>query len=220
LDEQHLSETYSSFCQNSRHLTKEYLAYQEGSKSIDTSIGLVNIITEYFVLKEKFNDFIRTCPKTSFIIRLIDTSSFQLRLELIFDTLKENLHKIEEKVPNEGKRKRKIQDRDVFDVSQTNASTPETVQPSKRQRISLTTPFITLSANKGEIQQKKEADKSALNRKELNYISSPDTSNKEDDVTEEESGNIVGGTNIIAPEVWNDLHKNLTNIQVIFFFFI
>lgn len=186
LDEQNLSDAYNVFCESSRHLTKEYEAYKEGTKSIDTSIGLVNIITEYFLLKEKLNEFVRTCPRSKLIIQLIDTSSIQLRLELIFKVLKDNLLKFDEQIEEETVSRKRRKNEGEFDISQTNTSTPETShQPSlKRRRISLTTPFIALSANNSN--NKSITNKSALNRKELNYLSSPETSNKEDDVTEEE----------------------------------
>lgn len=188
MDEQHLQEAHNIFCETSRHLTKEYLAYQEGTKSVDTSIGLVNIIAEYFLLKEKLNEFIRTCPKTSFIIELIDTASFQMRFELIFKILKENLLKFDVEVPTTSKRKRRTETE--FNISQTNTSTPETHEPlSKRRRISLPNPFVSLSACNAEKKVTNVNDNSAvLKRKELNYVSSSETSDKEDDVSEEEEG--------------------------------
>lgn len=137
------------------------------------------------MLKEKLNEFIRTCPKTSFMIQLIDTSSISLRFELIFKIIKDNLLKFDEEIPTNGKRKRRPECE--FNISQTNTSTPETQEPaSKRRRISLPNPFVSLSACNSEKKVSNVNDKSALNRKELNYISSPETSNKEDDVSDDD----------------------------------
>lgn len=193
MDEQNLPEAYNEFCETSRHLTKEYLAYREGAKSIDTSIGLVNIISEYFLLKEKLNEFVRTCPKTKLILQLIDTSSIQLRLELIFNKLKENLPSIDGKVVEDTvlpRKRKKADGNESFDICHTNTSTPDSSHPQsqqplkKRRKISLTTPFISLSASNNSKQL--ITDKNALNRKELQYISSPETSNKEDDVSDDD----------------------------------
>jgi hypothetical protein len=88
-------------------------------------------------------------------------------------------------VPTTAKRKRQTETE--FNISQTNTSTPETHEPiSKRRRISLPNPFVSLSACNSEKKTSNVNDKSVLNRKELNYISSPETSNKEDDVSDEE----------------------------------
>jgi hypothetical protein len=201
LDEQNLNDAYDSFCETSRHLSQdERLAFNQGFKTIDTSIGLVNIVSEYFYIKNKLNDFIKNCPKTSLIIKLIDTSSFLLRLDTIFKVLKENLQKIDKSEAPES-RKRKLND-DDFNISNTNTSTPETVvHCSKRQRVSFSKPLITLSANKIEAKVVKADDEEPLakSKKELNYISSPETSNKEDDVSEEEEGDEDDSNKITVP---------------------
>jgi hypothetical protein len=203
LDEQHLTNAYETFYQTSRHFNKqEYLAFTQGIRTIDTSVGLVSIIEFYFLIKEKFNDFIKNCPKTAFVIKLIDTNSFLLKLELIFRVLKANISKIEcDELDDDEKvsRKRKYQHDEPFEVLETNTSTPETItSQAKRRKVSLATPVLKLNTNShvksntavDEDEKEKDTAENQLSlnsKRELNYISSPETSNKEDDVTEDES---------------------------------
>lgn len=114
------------------------------------------------------------------MIRLIDTDDSLQRLEIILEKFKDNLGKID-KVPAESSKKRKHEKDDVFEISQSNTSTPETAHPAKRLKKSLTTPFLMLSGNKEN--KSKTVDKSKVGRLELDYqnSSSSDTSNKEDD---------------------------------------
>lgn len=101
LEDQDLPDAYKSFCESSRHLTKEYLALQSGSKSIDTSSGLVNIISDYFLIKATVSEFLRVCPKSPIVIKIIETSEIRLRLELILKIFKDNLNKFDEVPENE-----------------------------------------------------------------------------------------------------------------------
>jgi hypothetical protein len=177
-----------------------------GNKPLDTSIGLVNVIRDFYSIKSRINEFLRLCPKSPIIIKLIDTDETLVRLDIILNAFKENLGKID-KVPPGNPKKRKLEienDDDEFDITQTNTSTPETViNPSKRKRMSLTTPFLTLSANK-EIKIR-TADKSlVMNRSELNYTTSSDTSGKEDDGMDEEEEKAPGLSTtpaVLIPEV-------------------
>lgn len=92
------------------------------------------------------------------------------------------------------KRKRRFADDDEeFEVLQTNTSTPETAPASKRFRRSLTTPFITLCSN-GEIKKFVDLKESLSSRKELQFVSSPDTSSKEEDLSfEAKSSPVIDG---------------------------
>lgn len=182
METQQLQKAYHSFCETSRHLTKEKNGLKYGNKPLDTSIGLVNIIREYFLIKARINEFLRLCPQTPVVIQLIDTNDTLLRLDIILKTFKDNLSRLD-KAENLKKRKHECDD-DVFDVSQTNTSTPETVNQPKRQRKSLTTPFLTLSANK-EIKVK-TVDKAIVTRTEAIPFSSDETSDKEDDAEDDE----------------------------------
>jgi hypothetical protein len=147
----------------------------------------VNIIRDYFTFKARINEFLRLSPLSPVVIRLIDTDDTLQRLEIILETVKDNLgNKMgrQQKVPAESSNKRKHDNDDVFDVSQSNTSTPETAHPAKRLRKSLTTPFLTLSANK-QNKTKSTADKSmVVERSELdcqNSSSSSDTPDKEEE---------------------------------------
>lgn len=116
------------------------------------------------------------------IIQLIDTDDTILRLDIILKAFKESLNKTES-AQGESVKKRKHESQDVFDVSQTNTSTPESANPNKRRRKSLTTPFLTISANKEN--RSKSIDRASTSRAELKYSSTSDTSEKEDDDEEE-----------------------------------
>ncbi|KAG5683433.1 hypothetical protein PVAND_012714 [Polypedilum vanderplanki] len=207
LDEQNLTDAHKLFCETSRHLShEEYLAFSQGIKTIDTSIGLVNIVSEYFYIKNKLNDFIKNCPKTSLIIKLIDTSSFLLRIDLILKVLRENLQKFDKCEVIES-RKRRLNEDELFNISNTNTSTPETVvHCSKRPRVSFSKPLITLSAAKAEQSATKvKVDDESIGKKELHYISSPETSNKEDDVSEEEDEeNVSNEISVPPPELLSE----------------
>lgn len=175
LENQQLQKAYNSFCETSRHLTKEKNGLKSGNKPLDTSAGLVNIIREFFLFKARINEFLRTSAQSPLIFRLIDTEDTLQRLEIILKFTKESLAKDSDDNP----KKRKYEANDIFDVSQSNTSTPESMNPAKRMRKSLTTPFLTLSANK-EVKSK-SVEKSQTIRAELGYQSSSETSNKEDD---------------------------------------
>lgn len=191
------------FCETSRHLAKEKTGLKCGNKPLDTSLGLVNIIREYFLFKSRVNEFLRTCPKSPIIIKIIDTEDTVLRLDIILETLRENLSKID-KIPAENPKKRKYEnDDDEFDISQNNTSTPESNAP-KRSRKSLT-PFLTLSGNK-EIKTK-TVDKSALYHSELNFPSSDDTSEKEDEDEELPHASLASQTLKAIPGVSWTLRK-------------
>jgi hypothetical protein len=173
-----------------------------GNKPLDTSSGLVNIVRDYFNIKSRINEFLRICPQSPFIIRLIDSDDTLHRLELILEALRNNLHKIDKIPPGSTKKRKLEQEENVFDVSPSKTSTPEIIHPSKRLRKSLTTPFLTLSGNKDV--KAISVDKSAVGRSELNYSSSLDSSNKEDDDDEDEgeTPKKSQGTSLIAnPEV-------------------
>lgn len=197
-----MTNAYNSFCETSRHLTEdEYLAFTQGFKTVDTSIGLINIVSEYFLIKDKLNEFIKTCPKTSLIIKLIDTSSFILRLDLIFKVFSENLSKFDA-IELRVSRKRKLNDDgEQFHISSTNTSTPETVHVNKRQRMSFSKPLVCLSSAKKDTKVKVDDAQIAQSKKELNYISStPETSNKEeDDVTDDYDDDDEESSSLLKP---------------------
>lgn len=183
LENQQLHKASNEFCNTSRHLAKEKQGLKYGNRMIDTSLGLVNIVREYFLFQSRINEFLRLCPQSPLIIELIDTNDTLLRLDKLLKTVKDHLGKID-KIPSDNPKKRKheIDDDDEFVVSQTNTSTPETVMSSvKRLKSSLTTPFLTLSTNKEETV--KTVDKVLKNH--INF-SSTDTSGKEDDDVEEQ----------------------------------
>lgn len=213
LDEQNLTDAYDTFCETSRHLSdQEYLAYSQGIKSLDAGIGLINIVTEYFQIKDKIRDFIRSCPKTSIVISLIDTTNLQSRLDIIFKVLKENLLKFDH-VQEEISRKRRKTENEIFDVSQTNTSTPESVQPFKRRRISCSKQLVAnISSNIDK------DNNNVLGKKDLKIISSPETSNKEDDVTEEEDESAISpstsSTKKAPPPEVNLLYLQFYNSRV------
>jgi hypothetical protein len=200
LEKQQLQKAYNSFCETSRHLTKEKNGLKCGNKPIDTSVGLVNIIRESFLFRARISEFLRTLPQSPLVFKLIDTEDTLERLDIILKFTKESLYKATDENP----KKRKYENNDVFDVSQSNTSTPETVNPSKRIRKSITTPFLTLSDNK-EVKSK-SVEKSHVNRAELGYQSSSETSNKEDDGETEEAiddnrVNINTTASVLKPEV-------------------
>lgn len=154
---------------------------------LDTSLGLVNIIREYFSFKAKFTEFLRVCPKSPIIIELIETEDTLSRLNLILQTFKENLHKFD-KVPAKNPKKRQhsnsVDDGEDFNVSNTNTSTPETMNVAKKRRRSVTTPFVAISASKDV--KTKTVDQASTSRAALGYVSSTDTSSKDGDDEEEE----------------------------------
>ncbi|CAG9803100.1 unnamed protein product [Chironomus riparius] len=198
LDEQDLTDAYNTFCETSRHLTdQEYQSYSQGIKTLDNGYGLINIVTEYFLIKDKLRDFIRACPKTSIIISLIDTANLQSRLDIILKVLKDNLLKFDQ-VQEDISRKRRKTENELFQVSQTNTSTPETVQPLKKRRISCSKSNTLNNSNNND---NTKVEEKILGNKDLKiYISSPETSNKEDDVTDDESSIKASTSNTkIAP---------------------
>lgn len=196
LETQQLQKTYHSFCETSRHLTKEKNGLKYGNKPLDTTQGLVNIIREYFLIKSRINEFLRACPLSPVVIQLIDTNDTLLRLDIILKSFKENL----EKAPAGSQKKRKLEnDDEEFQISMTNTSTPETVNPPKRLRKSLTTPFLTLSANKDI--KVKSVDRSAVTRSEAIPFSSDETSDKEDDAEDDDVGGASRSINSPVSEV-------------------
>lgn len=127
-----------------------------GNNPLDASVGLVNIIREYFLIKARINECVdeslRLSPHSPIIMQLIDTNDTLSRLNIILETFKESLNNIDS-VPSsvppvESSQKRKHDVEDVFDVSQANTVTPEAVNPKKRPRKSFATPFRTINANK------------------------------------------------------------------------
>lgn len=136
MENQQLEEAYNEFCETSRHLVKEKQGLKYGNKLLDTSVGLVNIVRDYYTLKSRINEFLRISPHSPFIIRLIDTEDTLQRLEIILQTLTENLHKIEKLQPGSTKKRKLDQEENIFDISHSKTSTPETLHPSKRLRKS------------------------------------------------------------------------------------
>lgn len=124
---------------------------------------------------------------------MIDTANLQSRLDIILKVLKDNLLKFDQ-VQEDVSRKRRKTENELFNVSQTNTSTPETVQPPKRRRISCSK-LDNSNNNDNKTEEK------VLGNKDLkNYISSPETSNKEDDVTDDDSSIKTSTSNTkIAP---------------------
>lgn len=121
-----------------------------------------------------------------------------------------------DKIPTEENlKKRKHENDDLFDISQSNTSTPETAHPAKRLKKSLTTPFLTLSANKEN--KSKSTDKSLIVGSELDYQSSSESSNKEDDDDDENMGHsrkLSASPNVLKanPEV-NLIMRSETNVN-------
>lgn len=177
LENQQLDELYTLFCETSRHLVKEKKGLRYGNKPVDTSAGLIKIVSDYFMFKSQISEFLRLCPHSPVIVRLIDTEDPIKRLEIILETLKINLHKFE-KVPLEKSKKRKIGQEDEFNVSQSNASTPEPENVAKRRRQSITTPFLLFNSSKEN--QSKSFDKLKVPKSTLKYSTSSETSEKED----------------------------------------
>lgn len=195
LSNKRLQEAYSAFCETSRYLTKEEKEqFKSENEPLEISIGLVNIVREYLNIKKEIatgiNQFLSSCsdPLPPVITKLVDSEDTLRRLKIILEYFfKDNLNKIV-KVPPKTSTKRKHKELDVFDVSQSNASTPEAVRPSKRRRKSLLAPFIICSTNKDKENGSKSIERSA-NRKEL-FISSPDTSGKDEDDEDEEDDDL------------------------------
>lgn len=90
-----------------------------------------------------------------------------------------------DQVQEEVSRKRRKTENEPFEVSQTNTSTPETIQPLKKRRISCSKSNTLNNSNNND--NKTPVEKVLGNKDLKSYISSPETSNKEDDVTEDES---------------------------------
>lgn len=184
MENQQLEKTYRSFCDSSRHLAKEKKTLKNGNKMLDTSFGLVNIIREYYSFKAKFTEFLRVCPKSSTMIKLIDADDTLSRLDIVLQTITDNLHKFD-KIPTENNKKRRHSSSvENFDISDTNTSTPEAQNVIKKRRRSVATPFITVSSKK-EVKTK-SVDKTSASRAELDYRSSSETSSKDGDDDEEE----------------------------------
>lgn len=95
LEDQSLEDVYTAFCESSIYLNQEFEALQNGNKAIDTSMGLINIISDYYVIKTLISEFISSCPKTPIILKLIQTNGLQQRLKLIINLFKKNLNNIE-----------------------------------------------------------------------------------------------------------------------------
>ncbi|CAO1385010.1 unnamed protein product [Diamesa tonsa] len=194
LEDQSLEDVYTAFCESSIYLNQEFEALQNGNKAIDTSMGLINIISDYYVIKTLISEFISSCPKTPIILKLIQTNGLQQRLKLIINLFKKNLNNIE-LVPE-----RKRKHTDDFESSVMTTSTPEIQNAPKRPRISLTTPFFSLpKTNVGS-----NAENNALKRKELPFTS-PDTSDKEDIDDDEISGNT--SINTIKPRNFKSMRE-------------
>lgn len=174
LEDQQLQDTCHSFCETSRHLTKEKKGSKNWNKPLETSYGLVKIVKEYICLKSRINDFLRLCPHSPVGIELIDTEGTLKRLDIILKYLQQFLEQTEKAPTNQTKKRRR------FDISPTNTSTPEAAKPPKRARKS--TPYIIESSNK-ELSTRTVASTS---RSEL-YESSSETSGKDDDDIEEEN---------------------------------
>lgn len=179
LENQQLAEAHKSFYESSRHLSKEKRGLRDGNRLVDTTIGLVNIIREYFSVKAKISEFLRLCPPSQIVIKLIDTDDTLLRLDIILKEFKKTLNHN----PTENLKKRR-HDSNEFEISHTNTSTPETMPPPKRLKKSLSSPFLTFSANKENVN--KAIDRAAANRAELAYNSSSETSEKDEDGNEDE----------------------------------
>jgi len=144
---------------------------------------LVNIVTEYFLIKSSIAEFIRTAPKSESVLKVIDSSETRTRVEVILKILKDNLHKFEKIPENDRKRRISVHEADEhFNISHTNTSTPESLHPSKKRCHNASIKAFSESAKND---QKTLAEKLALARRENGYLSSPNTSTKEDDHIEE-----------------------------------
>lgn len=181
LEKQQLDTTYAAFVDASRHLAKEKKELKHGNKPIDTSIGLVKIVSEHFKFKSRISEFLRSCPHSPLIDRLIDTQDSLEQLDIILETFKSNL-----KCDKFSSRKRKQNEReDNFNVSQSNASTPEPENAAKRRRKSLTTPFLIASTSKVN-HSSKSSDKSKVHKPSLKYSpSSSESSDSKEDIHED-----------------------------------
>lgn len=142
------------------------------------SIGLIKIISEYCKFKDRIKEFLRLCPRSPLKNRLIDTENTLEQLDIILDTFNYNLKKTE-KTPVEKARKRRQNEReDDFDVSQSNASTPEPEHAAKKRRKSLTTfPFLIASSSKEN--PSKSLNRSKILKSSLNHT--PSSSDSDDD---------------------------------------
>ncbi|CRK96463.1 CLUMA_CG009920, isoform A [Clunio marinus] len=179
LENQQLQKAYGSFCDTSRHLVKERNGLKCGNKPLDTSIGLVNIVRDYFLFKSQINDFLRICPQSPIKIQLIETDSLLNRLKIILNKFRESLQKL---YPSSNKKRKRNSIEDEFDISQTNTSTPESINPAlKRRRKSITTPFLTLNNSKVDDNENVDVGSSQSLGMNGESNSSSSTSEKEDE---------------------------------------
>lgn len=178
LEKQQLDAAYTAFLDTSRHLAHDKKELKLGNRPIDMSIGLIKIISEYCKFKDRIKEFLRLCPRSPLKNRLIDTENTLEQLDIILDTFNYNLKKTE-KIPAEKARKRRQNEReDDFDVSQSNASTPEPEHAAKKRRKSQTKfPFLIASSSKEN--PSKSMNRSKILKSSLNHTSS--SSDSDDD---------------------------------------
>jgi hypothetical protein len=196
LDVQRQDEAHEVFKNTSRHL-RNYSDGIRAGKFVDNAVELVKIVSEYFHFKSRIEEVMRTCPMSPTIEKLGDAQETKTRFDIIIDTLKNNLHKIE-KIPIVNSKKRKQNDQhqqdDEFNVSQTNTSTPETYNNNPK-RIKKSTPHHRAGTSK-EIRRRQSLDKSKLQRSDSRKYSTDDTSTKEDDGEDIESKILLGNKSL------------------------
>lgn len=182
LEKQQLHEAYLTFCGTSRYLTTEKKGLKYGNRPVDTTIGLINFISENIKFRAQINEFLRLCPRCPLTDRLTDKEDFLERNQIILDHLRYNIHLIENVHPEKSKKRKPIEQENGFDVSQSNASTPEVENAAKRSRKSLSNPFITVNSSNKE-NQSRSLEKSNLLKPPIVYSSSSsETSDKEDHI--------------------------------------
>ena len=181
-----LQKAFSSFCDTTRHLTKEEKEeYKSGNTISFIPVGLVQIVREYLLFKNQIDEFLSSFnePFPPIVVKLLDEDDTLSRLKIILEYFfKENSRK-DVKVPAKSSKKRKHEEVEAFNISQSNTSTPETVHLSKRKRSSLALPRFTFSGNKEH--KNKPIEKTSTNRTEL-CLSSSDTSRKDEDDEDEQ----------------------------------
>lgn len=125
------------------------------------------------MFKNQIDEFLSSFPdpRPPIITKLIEANDSLRRLEIILEYFFKDSKSV--KNPVGTSRKRKRDELEEFNISQSNASTPEIVHLPKRKRITFPTPFITVSSTKEH--KSRLVEKSSANRKEL-LLSSPDTS--------------------------------------------
>ena len=78
------------FCKKNKYLKEEYETYKQGYKRVDTTIGLVSLVRDYYTIQSLLDDFIKNCGDKDFLQQVVNESDVKGKLENLLKFFKKS----------------------------------------------------------------------------------------------------------------------------------